>query len=154
MNTLVDTGASHCFINPKFLPIELISRIEEFKANPHAAPDLLGLTLVNASMQTINNSNTHCRAVKVYLTIQIENWRGQQEFIVSDMIENEACILGRNFLISNKVRIDYGTSYMEIPVDGEVTDTTSLARDLLNPFMNSFYKYLSILFMFAAKCLK
>ena len=115
VEALVDTGASHSFLNPKVLSRDVNRRIELFKDNGvNSYPNELGLNLINASIQTINNrTTTYC--VEATIDIQIDTWIGQQCFIISDQIENEACILGRNFLKRNGVRIDYGTDYMEIP---------------------------------------
>ncbi len=115
LEALVDTGASHSFLNPKIFSKEINHKINKFKeAGANIQPNELNLRLINASIQTINHKNTSC-CVEVSLGIQIETWLGKQDFIISDEIENEACILGRNFLKLNGVRIDYGTDYMEIP---------------------------------------
>lgn len=125
LEALVDTGASHSFLNPKVLSRDVNDRIETFKnigINSH--PNELGLNLINASIQTINNKKTTF-CVEATISIQIDTWCGQQEFIISSQIENEACILGRNFLKQNGVRIDYGTDYMEIPFKLSTTNTTA-----------------------------
>ncbi len=115
LEALVDTGASHSFLNPKIFSNDVILKINQFKKlNANIKQNELRLRLINASIQTINNKNTTC-CVEASLGIQIETWKGQQDFIISDEIENEACILGRNFLKQNGVRIDYGTDYLEIP---------------------------------------
>lgn len=128
LEALVDTGASHSFLNPKVLSRDVNNRIEAFKkigVNSH--PNELGLNLINASIQTINNKRTTF-CVEATVSIQINTWCGQQDFIISSQIENEACILGRNFLKQNGVRIDYGTDYMEIPFKMSTTNATGQPR--------------------------
>jgi hypothetical protein len=60
------------------------------------------------------NANSVSCCVFVDLNLRIGKWKGIQEFIISDDIENEKCILGRDFLKENNVKIDYGRNKLTI----------------------------------------
>lgn len=108
---LIDTGASHCFINPKLFNESIRTKINNFKFNN--IENNLELKLLNGSIQTVNANNKSV-CVFVDLMLNIGNWHGIQEFIISDEIENENCILGRNFLKKYNVKIDYGNNKLTI----------------------------------------
>lgn len=109
---LIDTGASHCFINPKIFPNDIQTKIREFRFEKNVK-NVLELKLFDGLIQTINaNSKSAC--VFVDLNLKIGKWCGVQEFIISDQIENENVILGRNFLRKYNVKIDYGNNKLTI----------------------------------------
>ena len=73
----------------------------------------LNLKIFDGYIQTVNANSVSC-CVFADLTLRIGKWRGIQEFIISDDIENENCILGRDFLKANNVKIDYGRNKLTI----------------------------------------
>lgn len=135
-NILIDTGASHCFINPKIFSDSIRTNINQFKLDNSI--NSLDLKLFNGLIETINSSQKTC-CIVVNLRIKIGRWRGLQEFIISDEIENEECILGRNFLKKNKVKIDYGCEKLTI---GSSIDFESIYLLILENYFFFYLKYL------------
>jgi predicted aspartyl protease len=138
VNILIDTGASHCFVNPKIFSHSIRMQIDAFKKN-HVENNL-ELKKFTGSIETINSSQ-RLNCIAVSLLVRIGKWKGEQEFIVSDEIEYEECVLGRNFLKKNNVKLDYGNEKLTIgrmkPLD---FDTIYLL--ILENYFFSYLKYL------------
>ena len=124
---LIDTGASHCFVNPKIFSESIRTKIEEFKANNSV--NSLDMKIFNGFIQTVNANNVSC-CVFVDLNLKIGKWSGIQEFIISDEIENENCILGRNFLKKNHVKIDYGNNKLTIKANKRKSIKNECVEDI------------------------
>jgi predicted aspartyl protease len=142
-NILIDTGASHCFVNQKIFTDSIQSKINDFKLNSNS--NELNLKLFNGLIETINSNKKSC-CIIVSLNVRIGNWTGLQEFIISDEITNEECILGRDFLKKYNVKIDYGTNKMTIGsgLDFEMVYLSLLENYVFFYFKNLFKKKLTI----------
>lgn len=137
-NILVDTGASHSFINPKIFSEQTQKQINDFKLNKTNV-NSLNLKLFNGLIETVNSNKKTC-CIVVTLHVRIHKWRGTQEFIISDEIENEECILGRNFLKKNHVKMDYGSD--KISIGGSLVDFESIYLLILENYFFFYLKYL------------
>ena len=105
-DAMFDGGAVCSFMQQTVLKKEIRELIKKFldggcKLNP------LGLRAELITIKGATSATTELCAV-VTLKVQIEDWVGEHEFIISDKLDDKEIILGRDFLRKNHVIIDHG----------------------------------------------
>ena len=114
---LIDSGSTTSFINPRWLPNDLRSKIEYFKLTNVDETDL-NLKSVNLSIRSaLSTQSSKCAVANIKFSIN--EWFGSHEFVFADL--TETAILGMDFLkrfetnfnFSNKslVMYDKGREY-------------------------------------------
>lgn len=102
---LVDGGASHSFLNMSVLPDPVVKMIEA-GANGNIVKREYHLQMA-----------TETKLITCYLgkfLVKINDWIGEQTFVVSRDVYSEQCILGRDFLKDNKVLVDHSSDQIQI----------------------------------------
>jgi transposase InsO family protein len=102
---LVDSGSSNSFLNRKNLPANFISAIDKFIECP-SMPNRFNFKIIRSQIETINDVLPTI-GVRVDLVVELDDWRGLQEFIICDMVQKEEGVLGRDFLQKHKAVNDH-----------------------------------------------
>ena len=111
LSALFDGGATNTFVRFSALPAEIQAEIDVFLSG--SGPNSLGLKgeYLNIKGAT-GSSSEYCALLSAH--VEIGNWYGRQEFIVSKSLSNKEIILGRDFLKANNVQINHGTDSIRI----------------------------------------
>ncbi|RNA21701.1 hypothetical protein BpHYR1_051240 [Brachionus plicatilis] len=99
LNMLIDGGASHSFINMNVLPKAVVDMIETGAS---------GLDIVKReySLEMATETRTISCFIGRFL-IKIDEWIGEQLFVVSRDLSSEHCFIGKDFLKKNRVLVDH-----------------------------------------------
>ena len=104
LKCLIDGGSTHSFISPMALADSHLKRIKS-----------LDPTLKFTQFKIVGATGAvNSRCCVVDSLIEIDKWKGQQSFVISDKVTRYDMVLGRDFLKSNKVKVDHGEDCMKI----------------------------------------
>jgi len=95
MTMLVDSGASHSFVNPKFLSQAMKKQIRLWMDSKEG--EKLGISYDTCKVNLVNSSE-EASIIVLPLRIQLGDWTGEHMFLLSDIVMTEQMILGRDFL--------------------------------------------------------
>ena len=103
-SALVDTGASHSFINMNILSNGIISKIKSFINDKNKKNDL-NLMLKQVTIQSATEAvQTTC--VQMNIDLIINNEYLNHDFIITDLINKEQAIFGLDFIRKYKMNIN------------------------------------------------
>lgn len=102
LSFMVDTGATHCFINPAALTGEM--RAEILKAYKSRDSNYV-IQKSSATIKTAKEKETTATFC-VPFRLELDGRSFQQNFYLTEIVKTEEVILGRDFLTQNKIMVD------------------------------------------------
>lgn len=102
LESLVDSGSTHSFLNLNYLPTDVQNEIQNFIHQTNNKSNELGLKLKHVYVETFNSKfQTTC--VEAMVNFSIGDYIGSHSFIISDQLRKEQSILGIDFIKNHNV---------------------------------------------------
>ncbi len=95
---MVDSGASHSFINPKRLSEEMKAILRE-RLNSDQ-PEKFGMETAECTVNMVK-TREKTEVICIPFAIRVGDWTGVHNFIISDLLKTEEAIIGQDFLTTN-----------------------------------------------------
>jgi hypothetical protein len=96
LKMLVDSGATHSFINPKYLSDEMREELR-WRCDEERCEEF-GISFVEGTVNTVNRTEV-ADIMFVPLRIKVGEWVGEHRFVLSKIVTQDEAILGNDFLI-------------------------------------------------------
>ena len=96
LKMLVDSGATHSFINPKYLSDEIRDELR-WRCDEKRCEEF-GISFVEGTVNTVNRTEV-ADIMFVPFKIRIGDWVGEHKFVLSKIVTQDEAILGNDFLI-------------------------------------------------------
>lgn len=132
---LIDTGASHSFIHPKCLPDEMRKILRERFDTPEKYNMAFGESSINLVKTT-----EQIKWITAPFHVKIDNWSGIFSFVLSDVLNTEHVIIGKDFLDNfntlilnkeNKLVFDWRSNLSQISkIEKKATKTDAVSVDV------------------------
>jgi hypothetical protein len=104
MKCLIDGGSTHSFISPLAVADKYLKRIKAYDRE---------FTFKNFKIIGATGTvNSKCCVITC--PIELGEWRGEQSFVISDKVARYDMVVGRDFLKSNKAKIDHGDDCIKL----------------------------------------
>ena len=114
LKTLIDSGATHSFIKLSALPENLQHSIRKFKSSSNYA-NTYGFKRLSIEIESaVGQSEMECTVI--YANVQLNDWYGSHEFIVSEQITEDA-LIGLDFLQKHSFKIDFAKNQIAFEND-------------------------------------